>query len=145
MSTLLEQIKKRMMMALKSGDIVEKEILRVAVGEIETAASRVDTFSDEAAQGVLRKLVKSNEETKLLEADPAKKALLDQEIAVLQTLLPKAPGVDEIIAALAPARDAIRAAANDGQATGVAMKTLKAAGLTAGGKDVGEAVKKIRA
>jgi hypothetical protein len=145
MATLLEQIKKRMMAALKSGDVVEKEILRVAVGEIETAASRVDSFDDEATQGILRKLVKSNEETIQLESDPEKKAALTQEIAILRTLLPKAPGVDEILAALAPARDAIRAAANDGQATGVAMKTLKAAGMTAGGKDVAEAVKKIRA
>lgn len=145
MATLLEQIKKRMMAALKSGDVVEKEILRVAVGEIETAASRVDSFDDEATQAILRKLVKSNEETIQLESDPAKKDALTQEIAILRTLLPKTPGVDEIVAAITPAREAIRAAANDGQATGVAMKALKAAGIVAGGKDVAEAVKKLRA
>lgn len=145
MATLLEQLKKRMMMALKSGDVVEKEILRVAVGEVETAASRVATFDDDATRAILRKLVKSNEETMSLQADEAQKATLAREIAVIKSLLPQSLGIDALVEALAPVRDGIRAAGNDGQATGVAMKHLKAQGVVAGGKDVGEAVKKIRA
>lgn len=144
MATLLAQLKNRMMAALKAGDVVEKEILRVAIGEAETAASRVETFDDEATQGILRKLVKSNEETLGLEADAEKKQVLEREIAILKALLPQSLGVDAIIDALAPARDAIRAANNDGQATGIAMKLLKSQGANAGGKDVGEAVKKLR-
>jgi uncharacterized protein YqeY len=143
--TLLEQIKKQMMAALKSGSVVEKEILRVAIGEIETAASRVAAFDDAASQGILRKLVKSNEETHKLETDPAKKAILEQEIAVLKALLPRALGVDEIVVLLAAVRDPIRAAGNDGQATGIAMKHLKSVGSDAGGKEVAQAVRTIRA
>lgn len=142
--TLLAQIKSRMMAALKSGDVVEKEILRVAVGEAETAASRVESFDDEATQAILRKLVKSNEETIGHETDPANKATLEREIAILKSLLPQTLGVDAIVDALAPVRDALRAAGNDGQATGIAMKHLKAQGANAGGKDVGEAVKRLR-
>jgi uncharacterized protein YqeY len=145
MSTLLEDVKKRMMAALKSGDVVEKEILRVAVGEIETAASRVETFDDESTRGILRKLVKSNEETISFETDGEKKAVLEREIAILKGFLPQSMSVDAIVEALAPVRDAVRAAGNDGQATGVAMKHLKTLAAVVGGKDVAEAVKKVRA
>lgn len=145
MATLLGQIKQQMMAALKAGDVVEKEILRVAIGEAETAASRVETFDDEATRGVLRKLVKSNEETLQLETDAAKKATLEREIAILKALLPQSLGVEAIVEALLPVRDAVRAATNDGQATGVAMKFLKTLGLTVAGKDVTEAVKRVRA
>ena len=145
MATLLEQIKKRMMAALKSGDVVEKEILRVAVGEIETAASRVETFDDEATQAIVRKLVKSNEETMSFETDAGNKATLEREISILKAFLPQSLGVDAIVEALTPVRDAVRAAGNDGQATGVAMKHLKTLGAVVGGKDVAEAVKKVRA
>lgn len=144
MATLLEDLKKRLFAAMKAGDVVEKEILRVAIGEIETAASRVETFDDEAARGVVRKLVKSNEETLGLEADAEKKAVLVREIDVLRGFLPKDLGADELVPLLEPVRDAIRAAGNDGQATGVAMKHLKATGVVAQGKAVGEAVKRLR-
>ena len=42
-------------------------------------------------------------------------------------------------------KDAIRAAGNDGQATGIAMKTLKASGAAIDGKLVGDVVRKMRA
>src|SRR6186713_2456872 len=61
---LLDDIKARMFKAMKAGDVLEKEILRVAVGEITTEAAREGRKgSDEEAQAILRKLVKSNEET----------------------------------------------------------------------------------
>ncbi len=145
MATVLEDLKKRLFSAMKAGDVVEKEILRVAIGEIETAASRVEVFDDEASRGVLRKLVKSDEETLRLEDDPTKRAVLERELEVLASLLPRALGVDDLVPLLEPVRDALRAAANDGQATGLAMKHLKATGVAAAGKEVGEAVKRVRA
>ena len=134
-----------MMAAMKAHDTVRKEILRVAVGEITTSAERAGSAQgDELASGVVRKLIKSNHETLGLTVDVAQQEVLRQEIAVLEALLPKSLGVDEIAALLEPVRDGIRAAANDGQATGVAMKHLKAAGANVQGKDVGEAVRRIR-
>jgi uncharacterized protein len=142
---LLDEIKARMFKAMKAGAIVEKEILRVAVGEITTDQVREGRKGDDAeAQGILRKLIKSNEESLALAEDPAKRAALEEEVRVLASFLPKSLGVDEIVAALAPVVDAIRAAGNDGQATGVAMKHLKSSGASAGGKDVTEAVKRLR-
>ena len=143
---LLDEIKRQMMAAMKAHDTVTKEILRVALGELSMAVERAGgTLGDEAVQGILRKLVKSNQETLGLTVDPAQQEVLRKEIVVLEALLPKTLGADDIVALLAPVRDAVRAAANDGQATGVAMKHLKTAGAVVQGKDVGEAVRAIRA
>jgi hypothetical protein len=142
---LVEEMKRRINAALRAGNTVEKEILRVALGEIQTAEARGPATTDESAAAVVRKLIKSNEETLLATTDEAGKQRLVEENVVLASLLPKSMGVPEIVAALAPVRDAIKAAGNDGQATGVAMKHLKASGATVNGKDVTEAVKQMRA
>ena len=142
---LLDEIKARMFKAMKAGNSVEKEILRVAVGEITTDRAREGrTGSDEEAQGLIRKLVKSNDETIAASEDPAKKAVLEEENRILSEFLPKSLDVDAIVVALAPVADAVKAAGNEGQATGVAMKHLKGAGAAVQGKDVALAVKRLR-
>lgn len=142
---LLDEIKAQMFRSMKAGDIVAKEILRVAVGEITTEMARPGRKgTDEESLAIVKKLVKSNEETLASAEDPAQRATLEREIAVLAVFLPKTLGIDEIVAALAGAADAIRGAGNDGQATGVAMKELKAIGASVSGKDVALAVKKLR-
>lgn len=143
---LYQEMRRRRTEALKTRDSVAKEVLNVALGEIETIAARTNREpTDEDCLQVVRKLVKSNEETRAMTADDAGKATLAREIEVLNTLLPKTLGVPEIVEALAPVADALRAAANDGQATGIAMKHLKAAGASVDGKAVGAAVKQLRA
>ncbi len=143
---LLDDIKRQMMAAMKAHDTVTKEILRVAVGEITMAAERAgQPQGDELALGILRKLVKSNGETLALTVDPVQQDVLRKEIVVIEALLPKTLDADGIVALLEPVRDAVRAAANDGQATGVAMKHLKTTGANVQGKDVGDAVRRIRA
>jgi uncharacterized protein YqeY len=142
---LLDAIKAQMFKAMKAGNAVEKEILRVAVGEITTEAARDGrTGSDEEAQAILRKLVKSNDESIAAGVDDAKKATLIEENRILAEFLPKSLGVDAIVAALASVADAVKAAGNEGQATGVAMKHLKSTGAVVQGKDVAAAVKKLR-
>ena len=142
---LLDEIKARMFKAMKEGRVVEKEILRVAVGEITTQAARESgSGSDEEAQGIVRKLIKSNEESLSFTEDDGRKAALQLEIQTLLALLPKALDVEEIIAHLAAVRDGILAAGNVGQATGVAMKHLKAQGAIVNGKDVTLAVTRVR-
>ena len=142
---LIDQIKARMFQAIKAGATVEKEILRVAMGEITTEAARPGrTGSDEETLAILRKLVKSNEETLASTTEADKRAVLQQEIEILGSYLPKSLSPDEIAAALAPVTPQIKAAGNDGQATGIAMKQLKAMGAVVNGKDVGLAIKKLR-
>ena len=67
---LSEQIRKRMLEAMKAGRDVEKSVLRVALGEIQSSESRTgNTLDDEGAAAVLRKLVKSNTDTIAAGAD----------------------------------------------------------------------------
>jgi uncharacterized protein YqeY len=140
---LVEEIKKRSMSAMKAGKTIEKEILRVALGEIQTVEAREGSVSDAQAQAIVRRLIKSNEETRTV-ADDAQKVTLTEEIAVLRTLLPQTLDVAAIVEALAPVKDALRAAANDGQATGVAMTHRKGLGALVDGKDVSAAVRQLR-
>lgn len=143
---LIDDLKKQIASAMKSGDTVARDVLRLALGEIQTAEARKNApVSDEEATSAIRKLIKSNEETVSLTEDQARAEVLRREIAVLSALLPKSLTVDEIVAALASDVEAIRAAGNDGQATGIAMKRLKASGAVVSGVDVGAAVKKLRA
>jgi uncharacterized protein len=142
---LLDQIKAQMFAAMKSGNVTEREILKVAMGEITTDAARPGKKGDdEETLGILKKLVKSNEESIEASQDEAQKAQLRAEIEVLNAYLPKSLGVADIVAALSPVADAIKAAGNDGQATGVAMKHLKTLGAVVNGKDVSAAVRQLR-
>lgn len=142
---LLDAIKAKMFSAMKAGDTVEKEILRVAVGEITTESARPGRKgSDDEVEAILRKMIKSNEESLAAGVSAEREAVLRKEIEILSGFLPKSLTVDEIVIALAPVSEAIRSAGNDGQATGVAMKHLKAQGAVVSGKDVAEAVRRVR-
>ncbi len=142
---LLDKIKAQMFAAMKSGNVTEREILKVAMGEITTDAARPGKKGDdEETLIILKKLVKSNEESIEASQDEAQKAQLRAEIAVLNTYLPKSLSLPEIVTALAPVAEAVKAAGNDGQATGVAMKHLKSLGAEVNGKDVSAAVRQLR-
>jgi uncharacterized protein YqeY len=137
---LIDDLKKRMFDAMKSKNTVEKEIIRTAIGEITATGQDAD---DARVLMVLRKLVKSNEETlKLAQGDA--RATLEQEIVVLRGFLPATLGAAQIVELLAPVAAQVRAAGNDGQAMGVAMKHLKTLDASAESADVKEAVKQLR-
>ena len=141
---LIDDIKDRMRAAMKARRTLEKEILGVALGELQTVEARKGSLSDDEGFAIIRKLVKSNRETYEASEAAEQRKTLEEEILVLESLLPKALGAEDIVAALAPVHEAIRSAGNDGQATGIAMKTLKLAGAPVDGKLVGEVVRKIR-
>jgi uncharacterized protein YqeY len=142
---IVDELKVRMNEATRGKDEVAKNIYRLAYSETQLAAARSGkVVSDDEAMAILKKLVKSNEETLAVATEPAQREALAREVALLTALLPKALGVPEIVAALAPVAEAIRAAGNDGQATGVAMKHLKSTGASVDGKTVAAAVKQIR-
>src|SRR5688500_4377667 len=114
---LVDELKKRIATAVKDGDSVACDVLRLALGEIQAADARKNTqLSDEEAAAALRKLVKSNEETLGLSGEGEQATTLKKESEVLTSLLPKQMSVDEIVAALASHVDAIKAAKADGQA-----------------------------
>lgn len=141
----VETLKAQLVQAMKAKDLVAKDILRTALGEIQTAESRDgQALSDEAGFKIVKKLVKSNDETLKVTTDEGTRTKLTRETEILQALLPRSLGIDEIIAVLEPNRASIEAAPNDGPAMGIAMKALKQSGAAAESKDVNAAVRKIR-
>ena len=144
--TLVDVLRKKALEAMKAKDGVATTILRLAQSEVQALEARVGRpLTDDEAFGAVRKLVKSNEETLAASVgDAEKRATLTREIELLTELLPKGLSAEEIAAALAPVAAAIKAAGNDGQATGVAMKHLKSLGAQVAGTDVAQAVKAIR-
>jgi len=142
--SLAEDIKKRMFAAMKSGKTVEKEILRVATGEITmTGARESRDLSDEDVQGILRKMLKSIRES-LAAANTEQKAAFEEELSVVESLLPKSLDVEGTVAALASVQGAIQSAAGEGPAMGVAMKALKSQNLVVESATVSAAIKKLR-
>ena len=142
---LRDEIKQRMMKAMKAGAAVEKGILRLVLSEVQAGEARSgEDFSDEQVVKIVRKLLKSNEESLAAAQDEASKATLAQEIEILKGLVPQTLDEAQIIEALASVLDGIKAAGSDGQATGVAMKHLKSSGAAVEGKDVAAAVRAIR-
>ena len=108
---LVEQLKTRVTQAVKEKDEVVRDVLRLALGEIQTAEARGNRpLREDEELAILRKLVKSNEETLTLASDGPNAPALRREIEVLVSLLPKRLSVPQIVEALASQRDAIRAA-----------------------------------
>lgn len=143
---LKDEIKKKAAAAVRAGDTVARDVLRLALGEIQTAEARRNApLSDGEAMQSVRKLVKANEETLAAvgDADP-RAAALRHELEVLRSVLPAKLSPEQIADELADQRDAIRAAKNDGQATGIAMKHLTSIGAQVEGNDVAAAVKQMR-
>jgi uncharacterized protein len=138
---LIDQIKQRMFAAMKAGKTVEKEILRTAIGEVTRSG---DDPTDERVTQVLKKLLKSNQETLAAAASEQQKEDLRQEIVILEAFLPETPGPEQLAALLAPVAEQIRAAAGPGPAMGVAMKFLKGAGVAAESRDVQAALNELR-
>ncbi len=138
---LIDDIKAQMFAAMKAKAIVKKEILRTVIGEVTATG---EDATDERVQKAIRKMLKSNQETQNAVVDETQRAELIEEAEILNAYLPKALSVQQLITELSPVCDAIRAANNDGQATGVAVKHLKTTGAEFDGKDVAAAVKQLR-
>jgi uncharacterized protein YqeY len=143
---IVESLKKGVQEAMRARDEVKKDVLRTALGEIQTGEARKgEPLTEDEAQKLIRKLIKSNEETLAVTADAAVKDRLLRENVLLEALLPRLLGVDEIVTALAPVAEQLRAAKAEGPATGIAMKHLKSIGAAVEGTAVGEAIRRLRA
>jgi uncharacterized protein len=142
---LIDDVKQQVLQAMRDKDTARRDLLKVLLGELQTAAARTgDAMDDDQAQRIIRKMVKSNREMAELSDRPGVAEQMKAELQILESLLPRTLSVDQIVAALDPVTDAVKAAGNDGQATGVAMKHLKSSGAAVEGKDVGQAVRRMR-
>src|SRR5688572_116509 len=107
---LRDDIKKRIVDSMKAGRVVERDVLRVALGEMQAAENRGVEINDDEAQKIIRKLIKSIEETLAVTDRADVKTKLGEENRVLEALLPKTLTVEEIVAALSAVAADVKAA-----------------------------------
>ena len=137
--------------AMKAHNDLARDLLRVILGEVSTRKARTGQEPrDEEIHAIIRSLITNNNETrKELEqrgqTSHEAHARLGRENAYLETLLPTTLDQAAILRELQPIAAELKAAKNDGQATGLAMKHLKPKGLAVLGEDVAAAVKQLRA
>lgn len=147
---MLAALKIQLTQAIKSNDVILKDVIRVILGEANTLEARSGkALTDEQVQAIVRKLILANTETlSMLTTQNMQNHVnfgkLTAENVFLQTLLPVTLSIDEIVSKLSLLTTELKQAKSDGQATGIAVKSLKQQGLTATGADVGAAVKIIR-
>ena len=145
--SLHDDLKARVTAAVKAGDAATRDTLRTVIGEAQMEALRRKAdVTDDVVLGVVRKGVAGLRETiPLAKKDGRDTTAQEAELAMLEALLPKAWDREAVAAALAAVRDEVRAAKNDGQAMGVAMKALKAVGAVTAPDDVKVVVAALRA
>ena len=137
--------------AIKSGDGLARDLLRVILGEISTRRARTGKEpSDAEIHGIIRSMLTNNTETRRELEQRGQTAhegydRLARENVYLETLLPRTLDRAAIRRELEPLAADLKGAKNDGQATGLAMKHLKQRGLAVLGEDVAAAVKELRA
>jgi uncharacterized protein len=148
--SMVETLKQKLTACRKAGQSVQMGVLQVVLGEASMIAGRTGKpASDDDVEKVVRKTMLANQETLALlqqkgMAASENYAKLTAENVLLQSLFPDTLTVADIVAALDEVADQVKAAKNDGQATGVAMKHLKGMNLRVVGNDVATAVKQIR-
>lgn len=142
--SLKEKIKTNMIASSKQGRELERTLLRTVLGEIQRKEAKAD-LNDEQIIAVIKKMHSNNLETiDKLDGASAMAERLAEENIILESYLPKTLSVEEIAEALRGIEDKILGAPNDGPAIGMSVGFLKKQGLAADGKDIAQAVKKIR-
>lgn len=143
MSMLLD-MREKLKTAIKTKATFEKEVLRHAIGRVDTLAAKLNQEpSDEQIASEIRKIIKGNLDVCNMYDDQRKEAL-NAENKYLESLLPTTLSVEQIIEALAPLADQLRAEQSGGKAIGIAMKHFKESGAKVTGKEVSAAVEQIR-
>lgn len=133
---LINKIRQEIENAVRSGDTIKRDILKLVLGESQL--KNVD--DDKSVVKIVKKIIQSNEET--LKVGPNEK--LTQENSILIVFVPVPLSKEELKVKLADIAVRLREAKNDGQATGMSISHLNRLGVIFEGGDVAEAVKEIR-
>jgi uncharacterized protein YqeY len=145
--TLQEQLKARIQTAMRSGNVIERDILRVVVGEINTlensSPQNGKQLTTDQIYKIIRKLVIGNTET-LQHQTGDRVTVLEQQNVILESLLPKLLSEDEIRFKLTELYNQIVACKSVGQACGLAMKHFKEQGDSVDGNAVKAVVESIK-
>lgn len=124
--SLLAQLKKDSLLARKAADRVRGTMLSTLIGEAEmvgkNAANREST--DEEVQQTIRKFLKNNQEALGVIKDEERRAVLEQESAILTAYLPPLASDAEVQAFIAASVATL--AERSPKQMGVVMGALKA-------------------
>ena len=123
----------------------DRDIMKVVLGEVQQLVTKVAKISDEMCYGVVRGLMKTNDENiSLLKVDDVRRQKYVRVNEVLQTFLPTYWSTDQIKDGLAPIVEQLKAT-KEGPAIGMALKHLKGLDATVEGDVVKTVVQTIRA
>ncbi|MDG3003925.1 GatB/YqeY domain-containing protein [Paludisphaera mucosa] len=130
--TIVQKMRAQLVPAMKARDAAKLAFLRYWIAQLTlgTGAEMEDAEAVKKMRSVLK------------EAKSGVTTFTAEELELLREWVPASLGPDQILEALAPAADQIRAAAKDGMALGVAMKAL--AGRPVETEDVKAAVAALR-
>jgi uncharacterized protein YqeY len=81
-------IRIKVLSAINKGDNLEKNVLRFALGELERETS-LKNLTEEDKQKIIKRLIKSNENTLKLTESEDDKYILKEEIDIFKSILPK--------------------------------------------------------
>lgn len=140
--TLKKTLRSQIVTATKLKRTASKNVLKVVLGEIETQESRNGKeLSMDESYKVVRKTLQGVEE--MLQYKP-NDPQFEEEKFCLNELLPKQLDSVGIAFALAGDMNPLMLAKSDGQAIGIAMKSLKQQNASVDGNLVKEVVTKMR-
>lgn len=144
---LIDTLKNDIKSAMKSGDILKRDLLRYILGECQN--KKGDYLNDKEIFSIIRTVVKDQQN--IIEQNIAADETLvrmKKENEILSEYLPKELTRDEIEAIIlnsdGPEFEQIRDETNFGKAMGIAMSFLKKEGKDVDGKLVKEIVTRIR-
>ena len=129
---IVQQMRTQLKESMKARDAVRTNALRYWIAQLTTASG--EEVPDDQAIKKMRTVLK--------EAKSGQTAFSPEEVALIEEWVPPTLDRSQIDAELAPAAEQIKAAPKDGQAMGIAMKTL--AGKPVEADDVKAAVAAIR-
>jgi uncharacterized protein YqeY len=146
---MVEELRARLKDAMRRGEETPKRLLRVVLGEVSTLEGRQGAVTDEEARTVVKKMIAGNTETiGLIARGPAGRAAqaaaLEEENRYLLTLLPGLLTGEALRRKVEGLADQVRAAKNEGQATGLVIKALKQEGAEFQGDEVKRLVGELR-
>lgn len=131
---LYDIMREKMVSAMKSGDVICRDIMRLIISEV----SRNDKKTDDEVNRVVKKVIEGNNET--LKFGNNDRLVKENEILI--NLLPKRMSKEEVLDKLGVVINDIKLARTEGVGMGIAMKVLK--GMEIEGSEVLEIVKEIR-
>ena len=135
-------IKTRIVECMKSGESIERDILRTLIGELQAKATKekITDITDEMVHKTVKSFKENAETCQAINDNES----VQKEITIYTNLLPTYDTVEQIVEKLSDKADMLKSAKAIGPATGMAMGILKKTQSNVLGKDVSQAVKLIR-